>query len=87
MSFIGLIYALCAVTAIMCAWMLLRGYARGGYRLLLWGGLCFVGLSLNNLLLIVDKFVLSNVDLSTWRLVFALLAVLIFLYGLIFDSE
>lgn len=84
---VGLIYSLCALTAAACALMLLRTYARTGYRLLLWGGLCFVGLTLNNLLLIVDKFIVLFVDLSTWRLVLALLALLVFLYGLIWDSE
>jgi len=83
----GIIYSLCALTAFACAWLLLRTYARSSYKLLLWGGLCFVGLTLNNLLLIVDKFLVPYVDLSTWRLVVALAAVLIFLYGLIWDSE
>jgi len=83
----GIIYSLCALTAFACAWLLLRTYARSRYKLLLWGGLCFVGLTLNNLLLIVDKFLVPYVDLSTWRLVVALAAVLIFLYGLIWDSE
>jgi len=67
--------------------MLLRTYARSGYRLLLWGGLCFVGLTLNNVLVIVDKIVVPFMDLSTWRLAVALAAVLVFLYGLIWDSE
>ena len=84
---VGVIYALCALTAAACAWMLLRTFARSGYRLLLWGGLCFVGLTLNNVLLIVDKFLVPYVDLSTWRLVLALLALIVFLYGLIWDSE
>ena len=83
----GIIYSLCALTAAACAWMLLRTYARSGYKLLLWGGLCFVGLTLNNVLLIVDKLVVPYMDLSTLRLAFALGAVLIFLYGLIWDSE
>ena len=84
---VGVIYALCALTAAACAWMLLRTFARSGYKLLLWGGLCFVGLTLNNVLLIVDKFLVPYVDLSTWRLVLALLASVVFLYGLIWDSE
>jgi hypothetical protein len=87
MSVAGLIYGLCALTAVTCAWMLLRTYARTRYRLLLWGGLCFVGLALNNILLVIDKLVVPYIDLSTWRLVLALAAVLVFLYGLIWDSE
>jgi len=87
MSVVGLIYLLCALTALLCAWLLLRAYRNSGYKLLLWGGLCFVGLTLNNTLLIVDKLVLPYMDLSTWRLVLALVSVLIFLYGLIWDSD
>lgn len=83
----AIIYALCALTASVCAWMLLRTYARNRYRLLLWGGLCFVGLTLNNVMVIVDKLIVPYADLSTWRLVVALAAVLVFLYGLIWDSE
>lgn len=84
---VGLIYLLCALTALLCSWMLLKAYRSSGYKLLLWGGLCFVGLTLNNTLLIVDKFILPYVDLSGWRLILAFISVLIFLYGLIWDSE
>lgn len=84
---VGLIYLLCALTALTCAWLLLRAYGRSKYRLLLWGGLCFAGLTLNNILLIVDKFIVPYVDLSVWRSLLALMAALVFLYGLIWDSE
>jgi len=87
MSVVGLIYLLCALTALLCAWLLLRAYRDSGYKLLLWGGLCFVGLTLNNTLLIVDKLLLPYMDLSTLRLVLALISVLVFLYGLIWDSD
>lgn len=83
----GLIYALCALTALACALLLFRAYRRSGYKLLLWGGLCFVGLTLNNAMLLVDKFLVPYVDLSTWRLIPAIVSLLIFLYGLIWESE
>ena len=83
----GLIFGLCAVTAILCAWLLLRGYFRSKSRLLLWSGLCFVGLSLNNLLLIVDRFMLPSTDLSTARLMAALIGMILLIYGLVFESE
>jgi hypothetical protein len=87
MNIVGLIYLLCALTALLCAWLLLKAYRTNGYKLLLWGGLCFIGLTLNNVLLIVDKFLVPYFDLSTWRLLLALFSLLIFLYGLIWDSE
>jgi hypothetical protein len=86
-SIAGVIYSLCAITALLCAWLLLRAYRRSRYRLLLWGGICFVGLTLNNLLVLVDKFVVPYIDLSAWRLLLALISVMILLYGLVWDSE
>lgn len=84
---VGIIYLLCAVTAFVCAWMLLKAYRNSGYKLLLWGGICFLGLTLNNLLVIVDNLVVPELDLSTWRLVLALCSMMFLLYGLIWDSE
>jgi hypothetical protein len=82
-----LFYALCAVTALFCASMLIKAYYQSRYRLLLWGSLCFMGLTLNNTLLVVDKLVLPEVNLFTWRLIVALIALLVFLYGIIWDAE
>lgn len=81
------IYSLWALTALLCAVLLLQAYWRGGYRLLLWSGLCFSGLTLNNGLLVVDKIVLPMADLSTWRSAVALAAMTVLLYGLIWDTE
>lgn len=83
----GFFYGLCALTALLCSFLLLRAYSRSRYKLLLWGGLCFAGLTLNNLLLIVDRILVPYVDLFTLRLVAALVAMLILLYGLIWDAE
>lgn len=83
----GLIYGLCSLTAFLCAYLLLQAYHQNKYRLLLWGGLCFVGFTLNNILVIIDELVVTVVDFSTLRLLTALAAVLILLYGLIFDTE
>lgn len=83
----GTIYALCALTAALCAVLLLQSYARGKYRLLLWSGLCFVGLTINNLLLVIDKLFVPQMDLSVWRSTVALLAMCVLLYGLVWDTE
>ena len=82
-----LIYALCAFAAATCAFLLLREYRRGGFRLLLWSGLCFVGLTLNNLILVADKVLVPHIDLSLWRTSTALVAMTVLLYGLIWDTE
>jgi hypothetical protein len=81
------IYGLCTLTALLCTILLLQAYRRGGYRLLLWSGLCFAGLTLNNLLLVLDKLVFTTVDLSLWRTSIALIAMAVLLYGMIWSAE
>jgi hypothetical protein len=82
-----IIYLLCSATAFACAFMLLRTYRRSRHRILLWSGLCFVGMFLNNLLLMVDRLILLDMDLSTLRLSFALVALLPLLYGLVWEDD
>ena len=82
-----LIYSLCALTSLACAWLLLRGYLATRSRMLFWSGLCFVALSLNNLVLVLDKMVFPDQDLSLWRLMLALVALLLLLFGLIWEEE
>lgn len=80
------IYALCGLTSVTCAFLLLRGYSRSRVRLLFWSGLCFAGLALNNVLLLVDLRVLPDVDLEMWRTVPALAGVGLLIYGLVWES-
>jgi hypothetical protein len=81
------IYFLCAFTAALCAFQLLLAYRRGRYRLLLWSGLCFAGLSVNNAVLVLDKVIFPAIDLSVPRTLVALLSMIILLYGLIWEAE
>jgi hypothetical protein len=68
--------------------LLLRGYASGRKRLLLWSGLCFAGLTLSNALVFVDLVVLGeDVSLYRWRLSTAAGSMLLLLYGLVWESE
>ena len=82
-----LVYALCALTSTACAFLLLRGYTRSRFRLLLWSGLCFAGLALNNVLLFVDKRVIPEMDLSVWRTIPALVGIALLLYGFVWDTR
>lgn len=84
---VAAIYTLCAMTALLCTYLLLQAYRKGGYRLLLWSGLCFAGLTLNNLLLVIDKVVIPDGDLTLWRTATALGAMMVLLYGLVWDVE
>jgi hypothetical protein len=81
------IYSLCALTSLACAVLLLRGWLRSRAGLLLWSGLCFAGLTLNNVLLVLDRFVLPNVDLSMARLVTAFCALALLVFGLVWESD
>ena len=83
----SIIYTLCALTALLCAVLLLQTYARSHYSLLLWSGLCFVGLTANNALLVIDELLVPDVDLSTWRFTVGLVAMLVLLYGLIWQVD
>ena len=80
-----LIYALCALTSLAAAVLLLRGYRQNGTRLLLWAGLCFVGLALNNALLFVDLGLVPEVDLSVWRSLPTLIGLGLLTYGLVWE--
>lgn len=83
----SLVYLLGALVTALCAVLLLRGYARMRSRLLLWSGLCFIGLTISNGLLFVDMRVLPEQDLYMWRLITAAAAMLLLVYGLVFESE
>ncbi len=85
--FSTIVYILCAATSAVCAALLVRGYRRSGARLLFWSALCFIGLALNNLVLIVDVRVVPQFDLATVRLLPALAGVLLLLYGLIWETR
>lgn len=74
------------LTVGLCAFLLLRAYARVRQRLLLWSGLCFVGLMLSNALLFIDLQIVSE-SLYPLRLGTAALSILLLLYGLIFGSD
>lgn len=81
-----IIYILCALTCAASCALLTRGYLQKGHRLLFWSALCFGGLTVSNVLLILDKVVLPDVDLSTVRLSIALLSLLTMLFGLVWEE-
>ena len=85
--FANIVYILCAATSSLCAGLLFRGYRRSGARLLFWSALCFIGLALNNVTLIVDVRVVPGIDLSTWRMIPAVAGAALLLYGLIWETR
>lgn len=83
----NLVYILCAATSALCALLLIRGYRRSGTRLLLWSAVCFFGLALNNVLLIVDVRAGAAIDLSVWRLIPAVVGAGALLYALVWETQ
>lgn len=84
--FATIVYLLCLLTSLTCAWLLGRSYRRNGTRLLLWSSICFGFLAANNLALVFDLVVWPNdVDLRLARLVLALAAVVSLIWGFVWD--
>jgi hypothetical protein len=81
------VYALCAATSVACAVLLFRGYAAARARLLFWASLCFAGLALSNVLLFVDLVLVPKVDFSCARGVVGLAALVVLLFGLIWERQ
>jgi 4-hydroxybenzoate polyprenyltransferase len=83
----AIIYFLCALTAFACFALLWRGWKTSRGPLLLWSALCFAGLTVSNVLLVVDKLVLPDRDLSPPRLVITLFALLLLIFGLVWGDD
>ena len=82
------IYALCALTSLGGFVLLWRTWRQGGHRLLFWSALCFAMLTLNNVLLVLDKVVFPvEVDLKMWRLGVGFAAVLLMVIGLVWEED
>lgn len=82
------VYVLCALTSVLCAGLLFRGYRRNRRTsLLFWSSLCFAGLAINNVLLFVDLVMLPDVPLSSWRSGVALFSLVVLLFGLVWESR
>ncbi len=81
------VYLLGVAVTLSCAVLLIRAYTRVKKRLLLWSGICFLGLALSNVLVFLDLVIFPNIDLYRWRLMAAAVSMLTLLYGLIWDGE
>jgi hypothetical protein len=80
-------YLLCAATALACFALLWRAWRANGAALLFWSALCFAGLTAGNVLLVLDKLVLPEVDLTTIRLTVTLVALVLLIFGLVWGDD
>jgi hypothetical protein len=81
------VYILCATTSMFCALLLFRSYRMQRSRLLLLSTLCFVGLAINNIMLVIDLMVLPDVDLRLARTSVAYASIMAFLLGLVWETR
>lgn len=87
-TFNFILFLTVVLTCLACTVLLGRGYLHTGERLLLWSTLCFVGLSISNVLLFFDLIIYpTEIDLRLWRLSAALAGLLFLLYGFIWEAE
>jgi uncharacterized protein DUF5985 len=87
MTFPGLVYILCFLTCTVCATLLVRGWLRTKTRLLLWTAVSFAFLALNNFFVIADLLIFPGADLVMFRYIAALVAGLVLISGLVWESE
>jgi len=84
----GLVYLLCLLTSIACAWLLARAYSRSRTRLLLWSAVAFALLAVNNALLVVDVMLTTPEFSLIWaRQLASLGAIGVLIYGFIWEVE
>lgn len=86
-SFEAVVYFLCFASSALCAYLLSNAFSRQRERLLLWSGLCFCFLALNNLLVFIDIILLPDFNLVPFRSIMALAATSLLIYGFIWEIE
>lgn len=82
-----LIYGLCTLLSTAIAVMLWRQHRRSPSRMIYWTALCFSGLALSNLLLVLDKLVFPDLDLRMLRHSLSLASIGLLLFGLVYEDE
>ncbi len=81
-----LIYFMCALTAFACFVLLWRSWRANRAPLLFWSALCFAGLTMSNVLLVVDKLFVAQ-DLTPYRLAVTLIALSLLVFGLVWGDD
>lgn len=82
-----IVYILCALTSVLCAGLLIRSYRGNRSRLLLWSTLCFFGLAINNIFVVVDLVLVPDIDFRLFRSIAAVTGMATMVIGLIWESK
>jgi hypothetical protein len=80
------VYILCALTSLACAVLLVRSYRANRTRFLWWSSVCFVGLFVNNVILVTDLMI-TTTDLLFLRDITNLASISALIFGLIWDAR
>jgi hypothetical protein len=80
-------YVFGMLVALLCAVLLTRGYKQSRQRLLLWSSICFFGLALHSALIFLDMVVFPDIDLHLLRRGSLATAMVVLVFGLIWDSD
>ncbi len=83
----GLVNLLGAVTALVCAALLYRGYRHTGVRLLLWSAVCFLALSLESNIVFIDRFIYPEISLVLVRQSIAALGIACLIFSLVWEIK
>jgi len=81
------VYVLGALSSLLCAVLLGRQFLASRNKLLLWSSLCFVGLTITNILVFIDLVLVPDLDLHTLRWCITAAALSLLVYGLIWESR
>ena len=86
MTIADAIYTLCAGTSLVAAWLLMRHYTARRTPLLLWSCVAFVGLAVNNVLVLLDFGIFPVTDLSLPRSLAGAVAMMVLVYGFVRET-
>ena len=81
------VYALCALTSLVCFGLLFRQHRRSPSALALRSSIAFLCFAFANIMLFVDSVVLPQIDLKLWRNLANLIGALILLLALTASHE
>ena len=81
------IYFLCILTSLTVTVLLIRSFVRNRSPVLLWSGLSFVALTINNIWLFADFVTPTTYDFRPERAISELIAVALLLYGFIWEID
>ena len=82
-----IVYLLCLLASLFCAYLLFRAWRQGRSPLLLWTAISFSFLALSNLALVADLIVFPAIYLWPLRFAFTFIALSVLIFGFVWESH